>query len=160
MATDWNRYSQTTHEGISEEEQQALQTATQASVKSKASLWTARIVGGIAIVFLLFDGVIHLFVIAPVVDVFNRLGYPVGLAVPLGITETVCLVLYVIPGTSVFGAVLLTAYLGGAIATQLRIGAPLFSTVLFPMYVGVIVWGGLYLRDRRLRQLIPIRRGE
>ncbi len=110
--------------------------------------------------FLLFDSVIHLMVIAPVVESFNQLGFPVSLALPLGIIEIVCLALYVVPRTSIFGAILLTGYLGGAIATQVRIAAPLLSTALFPIYVGVLVWGGLYLRDDRLRALIPLQKEE
>lgn len=80
------------------------------------------------------------------------------LSAPLGIVELACLLLYVIPQTSVFGAVLQTGYLGGAIAIQLRIHAPLFSTALFPVYVGIVIWGGIYLRDRALRSLIPLRK--
>jgi len=133
-----------------------MQTAAQST--SKAKLWTARILSGIAILFLLFDSTIHLMVIQPVVDSFNQLGIPIQLAVPLGIIELVCLVLYAIPRSSIFGAVLLTGYLGGAIAIQLRIGAPLFSTALFPVYIGVMVWGGIYLRDELLGKIIPLRR--
>src|SRR5947207_3714589 len=105
---------------------------------------------------LIFDGVIHLIVNAPVVDAFAQLGFSVALSVPIGITELICLALYVFPRTSVFGAVLLTGYLGGAIAIQLRIGAPLFSTTLFPIYVALFLWGGLYFRDERVRALIPL----
>jgi hypothetical protein len=79
-------------------------------------------------------------------------------AVPLGIIELVCIALYLIPRSSVFGAILLTGYLGGAIATQVRVDAPLFSTTLFPIYVALILWGGLYFRDDRVRSLIPLRR--
>jgi DoxX-like family len=79
-------------------------------------------------------------------------------AVPLGIIELVCIALYVIPRTSVLGAILLTGYLGGAIATQVRVDAPLFSTTLFPIYVALFLWGGLYFRDDRVRSLIPLRR--
>ncbi len=124
---------------------------------SKTRLWTARVLGGIATLFLLFDGVIHILVISPVVEAFNQLGYPVSLAFTLGVLELVCLVLYVVPPTSVLGAILLTGYLGGAVATQLRIGAPLLSTGLFPIYVGILIWGSLYLRDDRLGALIPLR---
>jgi len=118
---------------------------------SKKMIWTGRILSALGILFLLFDSVIHLMAIAPVADAFKQLGYPVELAVPLGIIELICLVIYGIPRTSMIGAVLLTGYLGGAVATQVRVGAPLFSTVLFPIYVGVLLWGGLYLRDARLR---------
>ena len=125
---------------------------------SKTRLWTSRILGTIAALFLLFDSVIHLMVIAPVVEAFNQLGLPVSLATGIGVIEIVCLLFYVVPPTSIFGAILLTGYLGGAIAIQLRIGAPLLSTGLFPFYVGVMVWGALYLRDGRLRALVPFRR--
>jgi hypothetical protein len=80
----------------------------------------------------------------------------VSLASGLGLLELVCLVLYVVPRTAVLGAILLTGYLGGATAAQVRIGAPLFTRVLFPVYVGVLVWGGLFLREDRLRTLIPL----
>ena len=79
-------------------------------------------------------------------------------ALPLGVTLLICTVLYVIPQTAVFGAVLLTAYLGGAVATHVRIGSPLFSHVLFGVYLGLFVWGGLWLREPRLRALFPLRR--
>src|SRR5713101_3564463 len=115
-----------------------MESTTQTIAVSKARRWTARILSSLAILFLLFDSVIHLMVIAPVVESFNQLGFPVSLALPLGIIEIVCLALYVVPRTSIFGAILLTGYLGGAIATQVRIGAPLLSTALFPIYVGVL----------------------
>jgi len=124
---------------------------------SKKMLWTGGILRGVAILFLLFDGVIHLMVIAPVVESFNQLGYPVDVAVALGVIELICLDLYVTPRTSILGAIMLTGYLGGAVATQLRIHAPLFSTALFPLYIGILVWGGLYLRNERLRALISLR---
>ena len=95
---------------------------------------------------------------APVVAGFATLGFPLSVAVPLGIIELVCVVLYVIPRTSVFGAILLTGYLGGAIASQVRIGSPMFSTTLFPIYVALFLWGGLYFRDDRVRALIPASR--
>ncbi|HMH81846.1 MAG TPA: DoxX family protein [Gemmatimonadales bacterium] len=110
-----------------------------------------------AALFLLFDGVIHMLKIAPVVDAFAQLGYPLSLALGLGVLELICVVAYLIPRTSILGAILLTGYLGGAIAAQVRIGSPLFSTTLFPVYVALLIWGGLYLRDDRLRALIPLR---
>jgi hypothetical protein len=93
----------------------------------------------------------------PVVETFARLGWSLSLAPVLGIILLVCTALYAIPNTSVHGAILLTGYLGGAIATHLRVGDPLFSHVLFPTYLGVLLWGGLYLREPRLRALIPLR---
>lgn len=112
---------------------------------------------GLPALFLLFDSVIHLMKIKPVEEAFVQLGYAASLAHGLGIIELICLILYVIPRTAVLGAILLTGYLGGAIASNLRIGSPLLSTVLFPIYVALPLWGGLYLRDARLRALIPLR---
>jgi len=131
--------------------------ATQPGSLSKKSLWTGRIFSGLITEFLIFDAVIHLMKPAPVVEAFAKLGFPLRLAVPLGIIELVCIVLYVLPSTSILGAILLTGYLGGAIAIQLPTGNSLFGEVLFPVYVGVILWGGIYLRDDRLRTLIPLR---
>ena len=121
-------------------------------------MWTGRILSGIAILFLLFDATIHLLRPEPVVKGFAQLGYPLSVAVPLAIIEFICVALYLIPRTSIFGAILLTGYLGGAIAAQLRVGAPMFSTLLFPIYVALFLWGGLYLRDPVVRSIIPARR--
>jgi hypothetical protein len=126
--------------------------------ESNGRLWTARILSGIAVLFLLFDSIIHILKPAPVAEGFAKLGFPLSASVTLGVIELACVVLYVIPRTSVFGAILLTGYLGGAIATQVRVGAPLFSTLLFPIYVALFVWGGLFLRDERVRSLIPVKR--
>jgi len=119
-----------------------------------------RILSGLVILFLLFDGVTKLMLIKPVTDAMPQLGYPVSLARPIGVIVLACLALYVIPRTAVLGAILLTGFLGGAVATNLRIGNPLLSHVLSPVYVGLMVWGGLYLRDARLRALIPVRRSD
>ena len=135
-----------------------MQPSTQTSPISKRRLWTGRILSGFAVLFLVFDAVVKFTKIAPVVDSFAQLGYPIGLAPTIGSIALVCVVLYVIPRTSVLGAILLTGYLGGAIASQLRIGSPLFSHVLFPVYVAALIWGGLYLRDEQLSALIPVRR--
>jgi len=121
-------------------------------------LWTGRVLSALGALFLLFDGVIHILKITPVVEAFAQLGYPLGTAGALGVIEIICVALYLLPRTSVLGAILLTGYLGGAIATQVRVGAPLFSTTLFPIYVALFVWGGLYLRDEAVRALIPLRR--
>lgn len=125
---------------------------------SNKSMWAGRVLSGICVLFLLFDSIIHLMRIPPVAKALGELGFPMSLAVTLGIVELVCIALYVIPGTSVLGAILLTGYLGGAIATQLRVGNPLFGETLFPVYVGALAWGGLYLRDAQLRAMIPLRR--
>jgi hypothetical protein len=110
------------------------------------------------VLFLLFDGVIKLMRVPPVVEAFARLGYPDSLATGIGLLELVCLALYVVPRTAVLGAILLTGLLGGAVATHLRVGDPLFSHVLFPIDVGALLWAGLYLREDRLRELIPWRK--
>ena len=135
-----------------------MQADIQGSSISSTSLWAGRILSGLAALFMTFDGVIHILRIAPVVAGFAKLGFPLSVAVPLGVVELVCVALYLIPRTSVLGAILLTGYLGGAIATQVRVGAPLFSMALFPVYVALLVWGGPYLRDSGVRALIPLRR--
>jgi hypothetical protein len=94
----------------------------------------------------------------PAVEATTQLGYPESALVPIGLVELVCVVLYVIPRTSVLGAILLTAHLGGAVATHVRAGSPVLSHMLFPVYVAVFVWGGLYMTDERVRALIPFRR--
>jgi DoxX-like protein len=132
-------------------------TFTESSPVPKQRLWTGRILSGLAVAFLIFDVVIHIMKPAAVVQGFTDLGWSPALARPLGIIELACLILYVIPRTSVLGAVLLTGYLGGAVATNLRVAAPLFSNTLFPIYVALFLWGGLVLRDDRLRALIPLR---
>jgi hypothetical protein len=124
---------------------------------SRKQLWTGRILAGLAVLFLIFDGVIKLAVIPPVVESMHRLGYPLGLARWLGVLELACLAAYLIPQTSVLGAVLLTGFLGGAVATHVRVVDPLLSHVLFPTYVAALLWAGLYLRDPRVRDLVPFR---
>jgi hypothetical protein len=124
---------------------------------SRTALWTGRVMSGLVTAFLLFDAGIHLLKPAPVVEAFAKLRLPLSLAIVLGIIELVCIWLYVHPRTWILGAILLTGYLGGAIATQLPVSNSLFGEVLFPVYVGVFVWGGIYLRDERLRTLIPWR---
>jgi hypothetical protein len=120
----------------------------------KARLWTGRIASGIAVAFLAFDTVIKLVQLAPAVEGTKQLGYPAGVVLPIGLMELACLVIYMIPRTAIIGAVLWTGYLGGAIATHVRMDSPLATHVLFPIYVAVLLWGGLYLRDRRVRALL------
>jgi hypothetical protein len=139
-------------------EDELMPAATQAAPVSPKRLWAGRSLSAVAVLFLLFDSVIKFTTMAAVVESFTQLGYPVRLAPVIGTIELVCIVVYVIPRTSVFGAILLTGYLGGAIATHVRVGNPLLSHVLFPIYVAALVWGGLYLRDERVRALIPLRR--
>jgi DoxX-like family len=119
-----------------------------------------RILSGLVIVFLLLDGAIKLVPWPVVTETLDRMGYGSSetLARSLGIITIVCTVLYSIPPTSILGAILLTGYLGGAMASHVRIGSPLLSHVLFGFYLGLMVWSGLWLRDRNLRTLIPFRR--
>jgi hypothetical protein len=107
--------------------------------------------------FLTFDTVLKVLQLGPAMQGTIELGYPADSVLVIGVIELVCLVLYLIPQTSVFGALLLTGYLGGAIATHVRIGSPLLTHKLFPIYVALLVWGGLYLREPRLRALLPFR---
>ena len=117
-----------------------------------------RSLSALAIVFLVFDTAIKL-VQAPVVaQTLGSLGYPGDLGLTIGIVELVCLVLYAVPRTAVLGAILLTALFGGGISTHSRVGSPLFTHILFGVYLGLLVWGGLYLRSERLRELIPATR--
>jgi hypothetical protein len=113
---------------------------------------------GLMIAFLLFDSLSKLTLERHVVGATTEIGYPLDTIRPLGIICLVCTILYAIPRTAIFGAILLTGYLGGAVASKVRIEDPLFSSVLFGVYFGLLVWGGLYLRDERLRSLIPYRR--
>jgi len=134
-----------------------MHAATQTAPVSKKKLLAGRIMSAIPVLFLLFDSVIKLMKIDPVVQSFTQLGYPVQLSIGIGIVELICLAAYVIPRTSILGAILLTGYLGGAVATHVRVGSPLFTHVLFPIYVGGLIWRGLYLREGRLRALVPLR---
>ena len=120
--------------------------------------WLGRAVSGLSILFLLFDSVSKLALEHHVVEATTRIGYPLDTIRPLGIICLACTILYAIPRTSILGAILLTGYLGGAIASKVRIEDPLFGSVLFGVYVGILLWGGLYLRDGRLRALIPLSR--
>ena len=122
---------------------------------SRGALWGGRIMSWLPALFLLVDGVMKLFKPAVVVEATVKLGYPENTIVPIGIVLTVCTILYLIPRTAVLGAILLTGYLGGAVATHVRVGEGLFP-VSFPIIFGILLWGGLYLRDNRLRTLIPI----
>jgi tryptophan-rich sensory protein len=122
---------------------------------SKALIWTGRVMSGLAAIFLLWDGVMKLFKPVFVVEATVRLGYPESTIIGIGVILVVCTIIYIIPQTSVVGAILLTGYLGGAVATQVRAGGTLF-TIVFPVIMGALVWGGLFLRENRLRALIPL----
>jgi hypothetical protein len=135
-----------------------MQMGTQAASASKARVWTGPITSGLATLFLLVDSSMKVMKAPVAVQATIQLGYPEGTVFGIGVVLLVSTFLYVIPRTSVLGAVLLTGYLGGAIATQVRVGNPLFSYVLFPVYVAVLIWGGLFLRDGQLRALFSFRR--
>ena len=116
-------------------------------------VWVGRIISGLMIAFLLFDGGIKILKLPAAVEGTARLGYPTSVVQAIGVLALVCVLLYAIPRTSVLGAILLTGYLGGATATQVRVQDPWF---LFPVVLGMLVWAGLYFRDERLRALIPL----
>ncbi|MBX3283009.1 MAG: DoxX family protein [Acidobacteria bacterium] len=124
---------------------------------SKSALWAGRILSALPILFLLLDAVGKFVRPEPVVTGTVALGYNESVILPLGITLLVCTILYAVPQTAVIGAILLTGYLGGAVATHVRIGNPIFTHMLFPVYLGIMLWLGLYLRDVRLRELVPFR---
>ena len=123
---------------------------------SKSALLAGRIISGLTIVFLAFDGIVKVLQLQQAVEPTVKLGYAASQLPAIGILALLCLVLYVIPGTSVLGAVLLTGYLGGAIATHLRAGSDAFS-LIFPIIIGLMMWGGLWLRNASLRRIMPLR---
>lgn len=125
---------------------------------STTALWTGRILSGLVILFLLFDGAIKLIPLDVVIETSRQLGIPTDIAFALGAMTLIGALLYAYPRTSVLGAILLTGYLGGAIYVHVRAGSPLFSHTLFGVYLGIMLWGGLYLRDERLRLIFPWRR--
>jgi len=120
------------------------------------TLWAGRIVSALPALFLLVDGGMKLVKPVPVVEATVQLGYPESVIFGLGIVLLACTVVYLVPRTSILGAILLTGYLGGAVATHVRVGDGLFP-IFFPVILGVLVWGGLFLRDSRLRALLPWR---
>jgi hypothetical protein len=120
-------------------------------------IWAGRVLSGLAILFLTFDATMKVLKLAPAVEGTTQLGYPASVIVPLGVIQVVCLIVYLIPRTSVLGAVLWTGYLGGAIATHVRLSNPLVSHTLFPIYVAAFLWAGLWLRDPRVRAVLPFR---
>lgn len=125
---------------------------------SKGWLWLWRVIMILVIAFFLFDAVTHLFVLPAVAPSFAQLGLPLSLSVSLGGILLVSVALYCIPQTIVLGAILLTGYLGGAVLANMRIGASLFGAILFPVYVGILLWGTVYILDPRVRALIPLRK--
>jgi len=136
-----------------------MQSDTLTTNTPAGQLWTGRIMSGLVVAFLIFDGGIKIAPFAIVTETMQQLGYSGSqeLARGLGVMTLVIALLYALPRTSVLGAILLTGLLGGAMATHLRVGSPLFSHLFFGLYLGLLAWGGLYLRDPRLRRLIPFR---
>jgi len=128
-----------------------------AASTGRGKVWTGRVLSGLAGAFLIFDCGMKLLQLAPAVEGTAQLGYPTGVVMAIGLIQLVCLITYLVPRTSVLGAILLTGYLGGAVATHVRIASPLFSHILFPLYVAALIWGGLYLRDRRVRAIFAPR---
>jgi len=118
------------------------------------ALWTGRLLSGLAVLFLTFDAAVKVLKLGPAIEATTQLGYPESAIVPLGLIEIVCVIVYLIPRTSVLGVVLWTGYLGGAVASQVRVGNPLFTHALFPIYVAALLWIGLGLRDHRVRGLL------
>ena len=131
----------------------------QSGATSRTAVWTGRVLSGLAIAFLAFDATGKLLRVAPVLEGSQQLGYPLDTVVGIGATLLACVVLYAIPRTAALGAILLTGYLGGAVATHVRVGNPLLTHVLFPTYVGALIWAGLVLRDPRLRAALLRGRG-
>jgi hypothetical protein len=132
--------------------------AMQEAQTSKAALWAGYVISGLVVAFLLLDAGMKLMELDIVNQTMTELGYPAELSFGLGVLTLICTLLYSAPQTATLGAILLTGLLGGAIATHLRVGSPVFSHLLFGGYLGLMVWGGLFLRDARLRALIPFRR--
>jgi hypothetical protein len=137
---------------------QAATTLTSAAPATGAVRWTGRVLRALVVLFLLFDGLIKVARLPVVEETMAQLGYPAGLGFGLGVLTLAIALLYALPRTALLGAILLTGLLGGAMATHLRAGSPLFSHLLFGLYIGLMAWGGLYLRDEKLRAWLPIRR--
>jgi hypothetical protein len=126
-------------------------------MNTNATLWTGRVLSGLFALFMLGASISPKLLRLPVAEeTMAQLGWPAGYAFMIGLIELACLVLYLVPRTALLGAVLMMGLLGGAMATQIRAGSPLFSHVLFSLYLGLFMWGGLWLRDGRLRALFPV----
>jgi hypothetical protein len=137
---------------------QARPAATAATTPmSRKALWAGRCLSGLAVLFLTFDATVKVLQLPPAVQGTIELGYPISVTFGLGVLELALLLVYLLPRTAVMGAVLWTGYLGGAVATHVRIGNPLFSHVLFPIYVAALIWGGLWLRNHGVRALLSLR---
>jgi len=123
-------------------------------MKSRKTLWVSYGITAIVLLFLIFDSLGKLLKVAPVLEGSAKLGYPESSIVGIGVVLLLCTVLFAIPRTSVLGAILLTGYLGGAVATHVRVGSPLLTHQLFPVYLGALIWVALYLRNEKLRRLL------
>jgi DoxX-like protein len=132
----------------------AMEVDIQAVPRASAWIWTGRVLKALLVAFFVLDGGMKVLQLAPALEGTARVGYPTGAVLGIGITLLTCTLLYVVPRTSVLGAILLTAYLGGATATHVRMGEPF----LFPVVFGVLVWAALFPSDERLRALLPLRR--
>ncbi len=126
----------------------------------RGAVWTGRIISGFVVLFLLFDSITKIMLNPYVLKASAKLGNGPGSIQAIGIILLACIVVYVIPRTSIIGAVLLTGYLGGAVEANLRAGTPLFSNMLFPVYFGILVWAGLYLRSRRVREIFSLKKSD
>ena len=135
-----------------------MESTTNVAPISKSQLWTGRVLSTLGVLFLLMDAVMKFFKPAMVVETTVKLGSSASAITPLGILLLTCVALYCIPPTRVLGAILLTGYLGGAVATHVRVGDPLFSHILFPTYIALLLWLGLYFRDPALRAFVPLRK--
>jgi hypothetical protein len=136
-----------------------MPTMVQATPISNAAVWVGRIMSGIVIAFMIFDGGIQVIAFDFVTKGMTEFGIPADFARPIGVVTLVCTALYALPSTSVFGAILLTGFLGGTIATHLRGADPLLPHVAMALVIAAFVWGSLWLRDARVRNLIPLTRG-
>ena len=134
-----------------------MQSGTQLESVSKGRLWTGRIISALVVLFLLFDSITKVLKVRAVIEASAQLGFPVSAIVTIGVILLVCTVLYVIPQTAVLGTILLTGFLGGAVAANIRIGNPIFNT-LFPIIFAALVWTGIFLREPRLSTLVPLRK--
>lgn len=131
-----------------------LPSTSSARTRTAPSVIVGRVITGIALAFMTFDVSMKLFQVKEAIEGTTQLGFPTGAILPLGVIELACLVLYVIPRTAPLGATLFTAYLGGAVAIHVRLDNPLFTHILSPVYVAILLWGGLYLRDARVRAVL------
>jgi hypothetical protein len=137
----------------------ATTTITIPVAATTGSVRTGRVLSGIAVLFLAFDAAMKVLAVPAAVEGMQQLGYPANTLLGIGILQLVCLALYLIPRTAIIGAVLWTGYLGGAVATHVRVGSPLFTHTLFPVYVAALLWLGLWLRNARVDAMIKPKKG-